>query len=100
MSRWLAPVRRQQLLDSTCVFKKEGKFRRIKQGGKATDRLQMFLFNDLLLVAEKSFGHIRSYKWKVNIPMKGLWLQDIPDNSLPGAPQCCLAHMCNMLLLT
>ena len=68
------------------MFKKEGKFRRIKQGGKATDRLQMFLFNDLLLVAEKSFGHIRSYKWKVNIPMKGLWLQDIPDNSLPGAP--------------
>lgn len=120
------------------MFKKEGKFRRIKgQGPKVTDRLQMFLFNDLLLVAEKvhsihttppsplseprqltyalcavcrvvgrvvdrvvchvpcvvcvvlfmkSFGHIRSYKWKVNIPMKGLWLQDIPDNSLPGGP--------------
>ncbi|ELR13534.1 FYVEtype Zn finger-containing protein [Acanthamoeba castellanii str. Neff] len=77
-----------QLLDSSCVFKKEGKFRRIKgQGPKVTDRLQMFLFNDLLLVAEKSFGHIRSYKWKVNIPMKGLWLQDIPDNSLPDLPK-------------
>jgi hypothetical protein len=35
-------------------------------------------------VCVQSFGHIRSYKWKVNIPMKGLWLQDIPDNSLPG----------------
>ncbi len=78
------------------MFKKEGKFRRIKQGGKATDRLQMFLFNDLLLVAEKSFGHIRSYKWKVNIPMKGLWLQDIPDNSLPGAPTFHIPHCSNV----
>jgi hypothetical protein len=46
-------------------------------------RLNLFLFNDLLIIASKSIG-INRYRWRATVSLRGLWLKDIPDDIFPG----------------
>lgn len=72
------------LLAAHRVFIKEGPLFRIRPGGKPL-RLYIYLFNDILILTQKTGLSNIGSKMKSrapNIPIAGLWIEDLADT--PG----------------